>query len=375
MMRSVSNELQDTIAGSAPWPGGPESLGALDVLQLLFARRRWLLAGALVAALLGFGAASLVAPSFTARTSLLPPMQQQSAATAALASLGALAGLAGGAARTPSDQFVALMRSDFVTNRVIERFKLLQVYDERHLVDGRKELAKNVQISIGKKDGLITVEVDDHDPVRAANIANAHVEYLRELTNNLAVSEAKQRRLFFEQQLQQTQDKLIAAQRAMQGSGITQGALKAEPKATAESYARLRAEVTTAEIRLQGMSRLLTENTPELVQLRTTANALRAELAKAEQQKSGSPLESDYVARYRDFKYQEAMFEMLARQYEMARVDESREGALIQVVDVATPPEIKSKPLRGLITLACAMFGLLLASTIVVARGLRRGEP
>jgi uncharacterized protein involved in exopolysaccharide biosynthesis len=336
---------------------------------------RWPLvcATTILAAAIAFGIATIMRPVFTARTTLLPP-QQQGSANAALASLGALAGLAGGSAafRTPADQYIALMRSVTVTDRIIDKFDLVAVYGEVNKHETRKELTKNVQIVVGKKDGLISVEVDDHDPRRAAEIANAHVENLRYLTNNLAVSEAKQRRVFFEGQLQQTKQNLIAAQTALQQSGITQGALKAEPKVTAEAYAKLRAEVASAEIRLQTMNRILTGNAPELDQLRTTVGGLRAELARMERS-AGERGDSNYVSQFREFKYQETMFEMFARQYELARVDESREGALIQVVDVAMPPETKSKPLRGLITLAAALLGMFIGVVAALLLEHRRG--
>ena len=110
----------------------------------------------------------MIPPTYTASTTFLPPQQQQSAASALLNSLGPLAGLAGGAAalRTPADQYVALMESATVSDRVIDAFHLMDVYEARYRVEARKELAKNTHFSIGKKDGLITVEVDDHSPQR-----------------------------------------------------------------------------------------------------------------------------------------------------------------------------------------------------------------
>lgn len=347
-------------------------LDLFDVVRIFGAHWKPIVGGALTAGTLAFGVASLIPPSFTARTTLLPPQQQQSSAAAALASLGALGGLAGlagsmGSLKSPADQYVAFLESATVADRIIDQYKLLEVYDEDYRQDARKELSKNVRVTVGKKDGLITVEVDDHDPKRAAEMAKSYVEGLRQLTSTLAVSEAQQRRVFFEEQLKQTRDKLTQAQVALQSSGFSQGALKAEPRAAAEGYARLRAEATAAEVRLQGMRRMLTDETPELLQQQAVLSALRDQLARLEQRDIGRG-DSDYVGKYREFRYQETLFELFARQYELARVDESREGALIQVVDMAQPPERKSKPKRGLIALISVLVTALAIGGFVVAR-------
>ena len=347
------------------------SLG--ELAQALAARWALIVFGTLLAALAGLGLSYLITPTFTARTSFMPPQQQQSSAASALASLGGLVALAGGGGgiKTPADQYVALMQSVTVEDRLIEQFKLLEVYDKKLRVEARTELEGRVRIAVGKKDGLITVEVDDHDPGRAAAMANQHVDELRRMTSMLAVTEAQQRRAFFERELAQTRDRLTLAQQALQASGFNAGALKAEPKAAAEAYAKLRAEVTAAEVRLQTLRGTRAEQATEVQQQLATLGALRAELARSEQatQVAGGP---DYIGKYREFKYQEALFDVYARQYELARVDESREGALVQVVDPATPPERKSKPKRSLFTAGAALAGLLLLCAWVLSRQARR---
>ena len=153
----------------------------------------------------------------------------------------------------------------------------------------------------------------------------------------------------------------------MQSSGFNPGALKAEPKAAAEGYARLRVEVTAAEIRLQTLRRNLSDTTPEVAQAQTTLGALRSQLSRTEATTdlTGGP---DYVSKFREFKYQETLFELFSRQYELARLDESREGALIQVVDVAKPAEHKSKPKRALTAVATTLAALMLLAAFVVMR-------
>jgi len=342
-----------------------DGITLFELLALWRRHLRLFVVGPLVVGVAALGISYIVAPTFTATTTFLPPQQLQSAAASVLAQLGPLAGLAGAAAggvRTPADQYVALMQSVTVSDRIVEQFELMAEYDEKYRIEARKELAKNVRMTIGKKDGLITVEVDDKNPERAAAMANRYVDELRRMTSTLAITEAQQRRAFFEHQLQQTKDRLTAAQLALQASGFNPGAIKAEPKAAAEGYAKLRAEVTAAEVRLQAMRGSLADDTPEVRQQQAALGALRAQLGRLEQSTEGGG--PDYVGKYREFKYQETLFDLFARQYELARADESREGALIQVVDVAQPPEKKSRPKRALIALAA-----MLATALLLAIG------
>ena len=346
-------------------------LGLLDLAVPLAENLRLLIAGPLLAGLVALGITFVIAPTYTARTTLLPPQQQQSAASSALASLGALSGLSGlgSSIKNPAEQYVALMQSNTVTDRLIDQFKLMDVYEVKYRDDARRELAQNVRISVGKKDGLLTVEVDDTSPQRAAELANAHVEELRRISGGLALSEAQQRRIFFEGQLKQTRDRLTTAQQALQASGFTEGALKAEPRSAAEGYARLRAEATAVEVRLQALRRSLADNAPEVQQAQATLGALRAQLAQAERSTDASGANgADYVSKYREFKYQETLFDLFARQYEVARVDEAREGALIQVVDAAQQPEKKSKPKRALTAVVTTLLTLLLLAGAVITR-------
>jgi uncharacterized protein involved in exopolysaccharide biosynthesis len=341
-----------------------DELDLWDLLLPLVSNWKLLLAGPVSAALLAYGATYLISPTFTARTTLLSPQPQQGATASALASLSAMSGLGSVTAKTPADQYVALMRSTTVSDRLIDAFKLKDVYKVKFRVDARKKLADNVRIDVGKKDGLITVEVDDISPERAAAVANRFVDELRAVASRLALTEAQQRRLFFEEQMRQAQQKLIAAQSELQTSGFTAGALRAEPRAAAEGYSKLKAEIAGAEVRLQTLRRSLTDTAPETQQQLTALAALRRQLSQLEvpDETGAAP---GYVAKYRDFKYHESLFEIFARQYEMARADESRDGPLVQVVDVALPPEKRSKPQRLLVG---ALAGKIAALRGVIGR-------
>jgi uncharacterized protein involved in exopolysaccharide biosynthesis len=303
------------------------------------------------------------------------PQQQQSGAMAALQSLGALAGVAGAAAglKSPADQFVSLIQSTSIADRLIDRFKLIDVYESEMRTDARKTLDKQTNVSAGKKDNLITITVDDHDPQRAADIANGYVEELRRLTSDLALTEAQQRRLYFEGQMNSTKGKLADAQKALQSSGINQGALRADPSSAAVEYAQMKAEVTGAEVRLQSMRNYLTEDSPDIKRALGNLTALRTQLAKAEAADTSSG-NNDYVSKLREFKYQEALFEFFSKQFEMAKVDEGRDGMVIQVVDIAQAPERKSKPKKALIALLTAFGTGFLLLAFVLLRQMTRNS-
>ncbi|MCV2423098.1 GNVR domain-containing protein [Paucibacter sp. DJ2R-2] len=324
-------------------------------------------------ALLALPVSYLIPPTFTARTSFLPP-QTPGGTNAAVASLGALANLAGGGGmKTPADQYVALMQSATVQERLIERFKLLEAYDVKLKIDARRELQQNVRASLSKRDGIIAVEVDDRSPERAAALANGHVEELAKFIATLAITEAQQRRVFFDNLLKTTQAKLSAAQEALQASGYNASALRAEPKAAAEIYAKLKAEITSAEARLTAAQQSLSSSAPEVMRQAALVATLRKELNINESSHS-STSQTDYITKYREFKYQETLFELFARQYETARVDEAREGGLLQVIDVAQPPEKKSAPKRSRVMIAAYFIGLAAAILWLLLRG-RRPAP
>ncbi len=370
--KSNQNPLGGATPAGLPGPVGTnEAVSVLDVLAALVERWRLLTVAPIAAGVLAFGATYLLPPQYTARTSFFPPQQQQSATASAIASLGALSGLMGSGLtgmRNSGDQYVSLMQSVQVQDRIIERFKLMEQYNVRYKQDARRELTENVRILLGKKDGLITVEVEADDPQMAADIANEHVSELRRVSAGLALTEAQQRRVFFETELKNARSKLVEAQTSLQNSGFNPGALKAEPKAAAEGFAALKAALTTAEVKLQTLRRRLTESSPEVQQQLAQVGALRSQLARIESADKGED-GADYIGRYRDYKYHETMFELFAKQYELARLDEARENALIQVVDVATAPERHSKPKRATIAVLAGAASFFLTALWVLVSG------
>ena len=349
-----------------------DEISLLDILQVVAENARLLILGPLFIGLVALGWAYTITPTFTATTRIMTPQQQQSGAAAALAQLGALAGMAGAAAgiKNPADTYIALLKSRTLADRMIDRFKLMEVYKAQYRDDARNALGGATRASAGK-DGLITIEVDDRDPKRAADLTNAYVEELATLTSSLALTEAQQRRQFFEKELAKARENLVRAETALGAAGVSENVLKFNPEAMGEGIATLKAQAVAKEVQLSSMRGYLTANSPDFRQVQQELAALRAQLAKAARNPPTGG-NADYINRYRDFKYNEVLFEQLARQYELAKIDESREGAIIQVVDAAEPPERKSKPKKAQIAiLATLASGFVLLLFVFVRRALK----
>ncbi len=364
--------------------GVDDEISLLDLLQVLAENLRLLLIAPLLVGLLALGGSYLITPTFTATTRFMPPQQQQSAAASLVAGLGAIGGLAGAAGlKNPADQYVALLKSQSVGMALVERLGLMQREGAQLRFDALKMLEQRTRIVAGK-DGLISIEVDDRDPAFAAGAANAYVEELRKLLARLAVTEAQQRRVFFEKQLSQAKEQMVQAERTLQATGVSGSDLKSQPQAAISAVAQLQAQVAAQEVKLGSMRGYLAESAPDFRQAQTELASLRSQLGKLEGGTSagagasgGSTRDgtADYVARFREFKYYETLFELFAKQYELAKVDEAREGAVIQVVDPAVPPERKSKPKRSqMAVLATLSAGFLLLLFVFVRQAWRKAQ-
>ena len=378
--------MNDHTQPSAMPMGDEDEISLLDLATALGEEKATLFAIPLITTLVAVVVSLLMTPIFTAKTVVMPPQQQQSGAAAALASLGGLAGLAGlgggGGLKSPDEMYVAFLGSEGMQNRIIAELKLQERYEAKTLSDTRKALKEQMRISSDKKSGLLSIEADDKDPAFAAELANRHVVELRAMLGRLAVTEAQQRRVFYEQQIQQTQDKLalaeVAFRAAKEKSGMQVTSVLAETGVRAS--AELRGQIASREVQLQAMSRFATAQNPETQRIASELAALRSQLNKTEQgsgesKAAASPLHQEAVKSFRDVKVQEAMLEVLIRQYELARVDEAKEGPLIQQVDVAMPPERKSKPKRAVIVLVAAFAGLFLGVLVAfVRRALKKAQ-
>jgi tyrosine-protein kinase Etk/Wzc len=344
----------------------------LDILVLVLRHRNFILRFVAAAAIIAVATAFLLPVRYEAKVVLLPPAQNSSLGSAlmgqlgSLGALGSLASLAGGGGlglKNPADMYVSLITSRTVEDAMINRFGLMQEYREKNMSDARKELERRTTAVAGAKDGLIRLSMEDRDPKRAADLANGYIEEFRRLSASLAITEAQRRRLFFEQQVQEAKDKLAAAEEAMAKTQQTTGVLQIDSQARAliEAAAVLRAQVVAKEVQIEGMKSFATDENPNLILAKQELAALQTQLTRVAGSDSdtGSDINlskgrvtqagMEYLRRFRDLKYQETVFELLAKEFEVAKLDEAREGSIIQVVDSAVPPDRKSSPHRGLI--------------------------
>ena len=189
---------------------GDDEISLLDLLIVLAEGKRtifWIMAGFAIVAVL----VSLILPKqYTATVTLLPPQQNSSLSAQLTSQLGAMGGMAalatGGSSllRNPNDMYVAMLKSRTVEDAMIEHFGLMQEYHKRYLSDARKKFEHYATVDGSGKDQLIQNTVEDRDPNRAADLANGYVDQFRALSQHLAITEAGQRRVFFEKQLQQS---------------------------------------------------------------------------------------------------------------------------------------------------------------------------
>jgi uncharacterized protein involved in exopolysaccharide biosynthesis len=378
-------EINEQVASPPATPshgvraGTDDEVSLLDLLIIIAERKKIVLWVTAIFAFLAIVISLILPVRYTATVTLMPP-QQGSSMGAALASqlgnLGGMAALAGGSLglKNPNDMYVAMLKSRTVEDAMVRRYGLMQEYRKRYLSDAVKEFEDHATVDGSGKDGLIHISFEDHDPRRAAELANGYVDQFRDLSQHLAITEASQRRLFFEQELDQAKNNLANAEEALKQTELTTGVIQPDSQARAliESAAELRAQITAREVQIQGMKTYATGENSQLVQAQQELEGMRAQLAKlggSEDSTGGNFIVPkgripqtgmEYVRKLRDVKYNETIFEILARQFEVAKLDEAKQGALIQVVDPAIIPDRKSFPKRGLIAIGATFSGLLL---------------
>jgi len=361
-----------------------------ELLLVLAQHKKRILQITLAAALAALIVTLLLPNMYTATATILPPQQKQSSMNL-MGQIGAMAGLGAGdlGLKNPTDIFVAMLTSRTVEDNLINRFDLRKIYWRKRYQDTRKKLEDRSEV-IATKEGLISISVADRDPRRAAELANAYVDELHGLNQNLAISEASQRRLFYEQQLKAEQNELSTAELAMKQVQEKSGLLQpdAQGKTMIAGVADLRAQVANHEVQLQTMRSYATPSNPDLKRAETELAGLRGELTKLERAntivgngnieipaRQMPQAELEYLRRARELKYHEALYEFLGKQLETARIDEANDTLLVQVVDTAVPPEKKSSPHRMLIVLIATVLGFLLSCMgVLMMENIRRKQ-
>jgi uncharacterized protein involved in exopolysaccharide biosynthesis len=337
----------------------------LDYLFVLLKRKRFIIKVTLGITILTAIVSLIIPKTYRAETKILPPTQQsQSLSSQLLGQLGGIAGMGmiGAAAgiKTPGDLYVGLLKSRPVLDAVVDRFKLMELHKTKYREDARKRLLDQVKATDDKKSGIITIAMEDKDPKRAAEMANAFVDELRNLNKSLAVTEAGQRRLFYEEQLKDVKESLLGAEESLKGFQQKTGAIRMDDQARAviQSLAQARAQIAAKEVQLKVMKTYATANNPDAQRLEEEIGGLKEQMGRLEAKGGRNPdalmptnrmpqVGTDYLRRMRELKFNEALYEILLKQFEAAKLDEARDAAVIQVIEQAVPPEKKFKPKRA----------------------------
>ncbi|MEW6719494.1 MAG: Wzz/FepE/Etk N-terminal domain-containing protein [Thermodesulfobacteriota bacterium] len=374
-------------------PGTSSRGSEIDLAELfsaLWRRRRPILAITLGFALLAAVVALRLPNVYRAETRLLPPQDKGgNLAAQLLGQAGGIMALAGGVPtlKSQGELYVEIVKSRTVLDRMVDRFDLMKLYEARFRQDARRILMGAVKARDDRKSGIIFLTVEDTDPKRAAEMANAFVEEMRALAGGLAISEAGQRRMFFEEQIRHAKDSLTRSEEEIksyqQRTGLFQ--VDAQARAIIEGIARLRAIVAAKEVEAKVLRTFATDRNPDLNRVEEEIRALRSELQKAETAKGAGfdtimssgrvpEMGMEYLRKVRQLKYNETLFELLSKQYELAKLDEARDAVVIQVIDRAVPPERKSGPQRLFIVILAAFIALVLSTgvfALVEARKIR----
>lgn len=352
-----------------------DEINLLDLIEILVKRWKMIAAITAAAAILSVIVSLLLPNVYTATARILPPQHDNSL-------MGLMMGMAaggggsqgGGIAQllgkgTPADQYVAMMQSDAIGTIILDRFNLMKEMEWKYRVDALKMLTKKVSITAGKKDGLITISVDDKDPKRAADIANAYIEELSKLLGRINVAGSGTNRKFFEERLAQAKVDLARAEDALKSFQSRNKALDIteQAKGTIQGVAELMGQLAAEEVKLSALRQSLTDSSSEVKNQKAVISAIKAKIAQMEGSAKGGSIPAvgsvpalgqEYLRLMREFKTQETLVELLTKQYEILKLSETRDQAPLQVLHTAMVPDRKSKPKRS----AIVMFSTLLAS-------------
>ena len=353
-----------------------EEISILDILIVLGEYKRFIVLFTIACTFLATFISLMLAPVYTAKTVFIPPQQQSSTASSLLSSIGNLAGISGGSGapvKNSDELYIALIKSEYLLNQVIIKHRLKERYLTKTDADTRKYLIDKAKITSDKKSGLISIEVNDLDPHFAATLANSFVVELGKMTEKFALTEAQQKRLFFETEIVKTENKLKRAEDQFQEAQGKKGFHVTSINADTifKNITELHGLIAAREIQLKAIERFATLKNTEVQKLTSELTAMRSTLQNLEQGTGNFPIESSQqnaMMAYRELKTQESMLEALVKQLEIARIDEAKDGPFIQVVDLAAPPEIRSSPKRGLIVTSSFVIALLFSLFVVYVR-------
>lgn len=352
------------------------TVGLADFLEVVVKRRRMIILVTATAFLAAVVYSLIATKIYRATTKILPPHEQQEIMTALMGQMGGMANLAGNffGGSSQSDLYVGILQTDPVSEAVVSRFKLMEVYKTEFRSDAYRTLQKNSLVEADRKNGIISISIDDRDPKRAADIANALVEELEKSLLALKHADTSQNLRFFEERLARAKADLNRVEEELKRFQAKNKVLNVteQAKVTIEGIAQLRAQQAAQEVQLVALRGQFTDSSQEVRGALATLAGLRRQIAALEGSGGGSALPTvgvvpalgqEYLRLMRELKTQETLVELLTKHYELNKLGETRSDVNIQIIQKATPPDKRIKPKRTK-TVVVATFGALFLSIV-----------
>lgn len=346
-----------------------DEINLLEYLLVIVKHKKMILRACVVAFGLTCIITLLIPNIYTGAARILPPQQEKAGFGGMLGGMGDLAALAGvSVGGSSGDLYIGMLRSRTISDAIVEQFKLMERFEWKYRTSAYQALQKKVNISLGKKDGIITISVEDEDPILAANMANAFVEELKKLNIKINLSSAGRQRQFLENRLAVVKNDLMAAEEGLKTFQEQNKAIRIDDQARAiiEAISKLKGELASKEVEVGVLLSSQTEQNPQVKALREGIAQIKDQIRKLEHSSTGKKVAGEifistadvpelgvqYARLLREFKVQETLFELLTKQYEVAKIEEAKNTSTIQILDSALVPDKKSKPRRSIIVLA-----------------------
>jgi capsule polysaccharide export protein KpsE/RkpR len=392
----LANRFETELRYASSPPTDPARLRLLARLGVLWEERRFLAKALFAGLAASLTLALVIPPQFKSTVQLMPP-DQQAANLSSLASLagrstgtGALAGLAGDllGQRTSGDLFVGVLESRTVRSALVTKFDLRKVYKKKLWEDAGKRLSKETEITQDKKSGIVTITVEDRSPQRAADMAQEYVDQLDRVMTQLNTSSAHREREFLEGRLQQVSQSLETAERdfSLFASANAAVDIPEQGKAMVEAASTLEGQLIAAQTELQGLREIYADDNVRVRAMQARVNELQSQMDKLGGKPGGLDtaastsgdlypsirklplLGVQYADLLRNTKVQEAVFEALTQEYELAKVAEAKEVPSVKVLDAPNIAERKSSPPRRVITIVGTLLVFCAAAAWILAK-------
>jgi tyrosine-protein kinase Etk/Wzc len=320
---------------------------------------------------------------YTSSTSFVPPgLNGGSSMASALA--GQLSALGGGellgGVKSPGDLYVGILKSRSIADQLIKRFDLTRVYGVKKESQAEGILKSNMDVVVDPKSSIVSVDVTAKSPELAQQLAGGYMDALRETNGRLALGQSSQRRLFFGRQLAKEKDDLEEAEVQLKKTEEQSGLIAptGQTEMEIDTIAQTQAQIASRRVQLAALRDSATEQNAEVIRLRSEIDDLEGQLSRLQNGSGKSTaaiptskvpeVQLEYVRKEREVKYHEALFEMLSRQYEAARLDEARDAPVLQVLDPPSYPDSKSGPRRLYIMLGGLLSGFFASCAWVLIR-------